>query len=300
MKLKAMPLNTAISAGCPAPSHGKADRYEEKRRWRRKRPGTFRQRRQHREFDDRRDNDADGGGQRECKGAAVGQIAFRRQQQDHDGDEHDRRGAVRPGGGDPEKLDRTDRDERACRIDEQPAANRRRLAGQSRCPAGGRPGHRRAAPIRRARAACRQAPWPFRRRAAAAMACRPAGRAAFAPPPRKRAAGLKDRQSSASASLAPTPIAARRDAASGWLPPPAGPRRPASVSDVLATPRQPSSAANRPCTAVCNVDDVVAHVAGLSERLVDHRVERDDAPDEVRVARLACPAVAAPPAPACG
>ena len=48
------------------------------------------------------DNDAAGGGQRECKGAVVGQIPLRRQQQDHDGDEHDRQAAVRPGGGDPE------------------------------------------------------------------------------------------------------------------------------------------------------------------------------------------------------
>ena len=63
------------------------------------------------------------------------------------------------------------------------------------------PGHRRAAPIRRARALCRQAPWPFRRRAAAAMACRSVRASSFAPPPRKRAAGSRDRQSSASAEL---------------------------------------------------------------------------------------------------
>ena len=56
----------------------------------------------------------------------VGQIASRRKQQQHDRGEDDGNDAVRPGGDDPEQLDRADCEERACRIDEQRAANRAR------------------------------------------------------------------------------------------------------------------------------------------------------------------------------
>ena len=152
----------------------------------------------------------------------------------------------------------------------------------SRCPAGGPAGgiDEQRQSVEHARHAV-QAPWPSRRRAAAAMACRSSGRAAFAPPARKRAAGSLDRPSSAVGE--PGSHADRSsggNAAQDSFRAPADPRRPASVSDVPQLPRQPSSAANRPWTAVCNVDDLVAQVAGLPERLVDHRVERDDAADE--------------------
>ena len=168
-------------------------------------------------------NDADGGAERERDSAAVGQIASRRKQQDHDRGKDDGRGAVRPCGHDPEKLDGTDRDERASRIDES-----RQPIGHAQ-PEAATAGSRSARSIdeqrqsHRARAKCRPAPWPSRRRAAAAMACRPAGRAASAPPPRKRGAGPWDQPSSVPASLAPAPIAARAECCAGWSPPPAEP-----------------------------------------------------------------------------
>ena len=44
----------------------------------------------------------------------------------------------------------------------------------------------------------------------------------------------------------------------------------------------------------------VADVAGFSERLIDHRVERDDAPDELTSLGLRVRQSAAPPEPTCG
>ena len=61
--------------GRPAPGRGKADRYEEKRHGGAEGRKRF-DSRQNREFYDRCDHDAEGGGQRECKGAEVRQIAF--------------------------------------------------------------------------------------------------------------------------------------------------------------------------------------------------------------------------------
>jgi len=56
---------------------------------------------------------------REGDSAAIGQIASRREQEVRDRDDHNRKGAVRPSRGDPEKLDRSDHDECACAIDER-------------------------------------------------------------------------------------------------------------------------------------------------------------------------------------
>jgi hypothetical protein len=68
-------------------------------------------------FDGRRTNYGASGAQRECESSAVGKIAFRRKQQNQDRYEYDRRGAVWPGGRDPEKLDSTDSEKCACRIE---------------------------------------------------------------------------------------------------------------------------------------------------------------------------------------
>ena len=89
MKLKAMAVNTAITAGWRLSGHGKADRYEEKTDGDAKGRECL-ERRQHREFDDCRGKDADGDAKRERDRAAVGQIASRRQQQEHDRDEDQR------------------------------------------------------------------------------------------------------------------------------------------------------------------------------------------------------------------
>ena len=117
MKLKAMAVNTADTAGLAGQRHAKTDWYEVKTQ--RQAKGRERvEARQHREFDKRRANDRDAGAERERDRTTEGQIALRRKQQNQDRREQHRRCAVRPGGGDPEKLDHTDRDKRACRIDE--------------------------------------------------------------------------------------------------------------------------------------------------------------------------------------
>ena len=106
MKLKAMAVNTAITAGWRLRAMAKPTGMR-KRPMATQKAGNVSQRRQHREFDDGRANDAGGGAEREGDGAAVGQIASRREQQDHDRGEHDRLGAARPRSGDPEQLDRS-------------------------------------------------------------------------------------------------------------------------------------------------------------------------------------------------
>ena len=243
--------------------------------------GNVSQRRQHREFDDRRGNDAAGGAERERDSAA---------------DRPDRLSATATGARSRRRPSLEAPFGQAVATQKSSTApiatNARAALTSSRQPIGhaepeaamagqeAGQGHRRAAPARRARAICRPAPWLFRRRAAAAMACRPAGRAASAPPPRKRGAEPTGSAIQRAGELAPAPIAARAE----WL------RRMVSAAcrstssgkrlRCAATARQPSSAREQAVDGGLQCRRVVAHVAGLPERLVDHRVERDDAPDE--------------------
>ena len=76
MKATAMPPNTAISAGVRLRAAAKPTGMKKSANGGAEGRKRF-DSRQNREFYDRCGNDADGGGQRECKGAEVGQIAFR-------------------------------------------------------------------------------------------------------------------------------------------------------------------------------------------------------------------------------
>ena len=255
MKLKAMAVNTAITAGWRLVGHGKADRYEEKTEGDAKgREGL--EGRQHREFDDCRGNDADGGAERERDSAAVGQIAPRREQQEHDRDEHHRFEA--PFG----QAVTTQKSSTAPIVTNARAALTRAgsqsgtLSRKPRWPAGGSPGASTssASPS----STCTM---PASTLAVSSASSRsdgvPAGRASSVA--HRLLASAAQGHGISHPACRRTRLRRRsqlgRNAAQDGFRPLPIPRRPASGSDVSQLPRQPSSALNRPWTAVCNVDE---------------------------------------------
>ena len=218
---------------------------------------------------------------------AVGLLGARREQDHDDRGEGNRVGAIRPCGDDPEQLGDADHDESAPGIDQrrQPVGDAQAATAAAR--SAGRPGSATSRASASAHAQCRPVLRPPDRRAAAATASPPAGRSACAPPPRTPGAGAPDRAIQPAAWSSP---GARREIAPAPLPA----RRSASCCASFPPRSRQNSRHRAPAGEGCEQTvhrflqhrRVVAELRGFAERLVDHRVERDDPADEFAPDRL--------------